>query len=431
MRMFSGNRQADKAQVGGLWSTVGLAFFLPIAPAPANLFYLMAVVFAVASPGSRQRMAASFRSPATMALVAMYLLMVLWILAGPLDLQEASRPLTKYLEWLFIPVLASLFATPQQRALPILGFLVSMGLTLILSFGFWFGLMDWWPWLTDFHSAQDRLNNAYVFKLHITQNVFMALAAAVVLHVALLRTRGKPVGGVFSHPAFQKGPVLLWLLMGMVGLYNVFFMVEGRTGWLVVAGVLGYWALAFIAGRKGGLLQLLGLGILGLSSCLAAYHFSGFVQDRVDEAIVDVQNWKPAVDQGDSSLGLRMTWWYYSLKAIEQEPVLGSGTGSFERAYTEQAAKAGLPRWDNPHQQFLLFWVEFGLVGLVAFLLALAVIYKNASPDKLDTGHSMRALILAYCAANLFNSLHLDFAEGLFFALAVAVLASRPEEFGS
>jgi len=77
-----------------------------------------------------------------------------------------------------------------------------------------------------------------------------------------------------------------------------------------------------------------------------------------------------------SSIGARRYFWSTTWGNIQQAPWWGNGPGSY-RALSEQAfGDAAMCEIGcmHPHQQYLLFWLEFGLVGLLLFLAVLTTI---------------------------------------------------------
>ena len=73
-----------------------------------------------------------------------------------------------------------------------------------------------------------------------------------------------------------------------------------------------------------------------------------------------------------SSIGIRLVMWNNTLEMIQDKPFLGSGAGSYK--YDYQATVEGVNGWrggftDDPHQQYLHIAAEYGLVGLMIFLL--------------------------------------------------------------
>lgn len=103
-----------------------------------------------------------------------------------------------------------------------------------------------------------------------------------------------------------------------------------------------------------------------------------------------------------NSLRTRREVWSNSLKMLSQNPILGIGLADFETDYynfimrlpkNEQPIEHKVPR---PHNIFLNFWLETGLIGLAVFLWITLIFYGQAfkSSDALPAGAAMTALLI-------------------------------------
>ena len=81
-----------------------------------------------------------------------------------------------------------------------------------------------------------------------------------------------------------------------------------------------------------------------------------------------------------SSFASRIMIWNASILMIKQNPLLGIGPGNFQDTYL--ALQKYFPpylEWavPQPHNVFLAFWLQAGLLGLIGFLLILFFIFKK------------------------------------------------------
>lgn len=374
------------------------AFFLPIKPAPVNLFLLVAVLMVLGQGVYRQAVGRYFRHPigfATLALVA-------WLLLSALlpssNWQAANLYLNKYLRLLLIPVLAAAIERDADRWCILDSFTAGVLLSVLASYSVALGLL---PWPTDATSP-------VYFKLHITHNFFIALAAPY----ALWR--------LCDNWSRWSAPLRFLAIAGLaLAMYNFLFMVEGRSGWLAIACIPAVLAIRQMGYKKGALV------VVGLAfAALATYSLSPFVHERVAVALQEVQQWHDGLQIAqDTSMGRRLIFWSYSLRAIEHAPLLGYGLGGFEGAITPYALTDHFFIFNNPHNQYLLFTVQGGLLALFLYGLFMVVLVKRSDgPAPL----LLTCLVCSYALLNTLNSFHFDFAEGLLFIVATAVLAYRP-----
>jgi putative inorganic carbon (hco3(-)) transporter len=72
--------------------------------------------------------------------------------------------------------------------------------------------------------------------------------------------------------------------------------------------------------------------------------------------------------QGDKATLSRFSLWKTSWSMIENSPILGQGLYSFKTLYNDYNLDSLTEAYNYPHNIFLNFWVETGLLGLLSFL---------------------------------------------------------------
>lgn len=317
------------------------------------------------------------------------------------NLESARDYLSKYLRILLLPFLAAAFLTGQDRIRVFDYFCAGVFISVLGSFAVALGLFQW----------PEGSESPLLFKLHITHNFFIALATGYVVYRLHSEWHN-------CRPVF-KVVVLAALALA---LYNFFFMVEGRSGWVAMAVlpvVIAYQRIGF----KGSLLA----AITVLLVSVALYMGSDFFNTRVNAVFIEVQQWidGQAVAQ-ETSNGRRLSFWLHSIEAFVQAPWVGYGMGGYESAVTPHAQAAGFTfAFNNPHNQYLLFAVQGGVLALILYAAFIgAILLRNNSQHPL----LLHGFILTYLLLNLLNSFHYDFAEGVFFVLGLAALAFRPKQ---
>jgi O-antigen ligase len=200
---------------------------------------------------------------------------------------------------------------------------------------------------------------------------------------------------------------------------NVLFFLPGRSGhvallvaialalfWLVPAGVK--WAALLVPA-------------LVLTAAMAA---SPQLWHRVSAVVTESH----AYSQGDhapTSSGLRLDFWRRSAQSIQERPILGHGVGSWNGEYTRLEGDQLSPAFRdlrNPHQEYLMWGVQLGIVGvalLLAFLLELASDASQFRPDVRRAAQTVVAILAAVC---LFNTTLFDALIGDYFCLVLGLL---------
>lgn len=312
---------------------------------------------------------------------------------GASQINTGIKVLTKYDDLILVALILPIFSQPKMRLYGQYAFMIAMTLTLTLSYLIWLGALQ--------HTSlfSSRLpENPVVFKLHITHGILMGFAAFAFA----------------VYATYAKGKVR-WLLLtaSVLAACNVLLMTQGRTGYLVVIALAVYFILALLHWRN----IILSIGLIIAASAIT-YMASPKIQSRVTLAVHEAQTWQPRQGNNEaSSIGTRMDYYTNATKIIRKNPLLGVGTGGFEAAYSKEIEGTAMAPSNNPHNQFLLFLAQTGIVGLAAFLYLLWVAWHAAVQLTSPTEKMLaRGLLITIITGCLFNSLLLDHTEGLFFA---------------
>jgi O-antigen ligase len=378
--------------------SVLIGFSLPISTALDSVLLTLLLLTAIVGWQIKYPQLIAKNPVARFALL-LFLMLFVACFYGAANPTDGLKVLTKYDDLILIGLMLPIFSSPKIRLYGQYAFLSAMVITLILSYLIWLNLFE------NTHFFNDRLpDNPVVFKLHITHGILMgftAFSAAVYAVYTSGRTR--------------------WALivLSILATSNVLLMTQGRTGYIVIITLTAYFVCTLLNWRK----VLLGFGLLMIASTLI-YTMSPKIQSRISLSMHEAKTWKPMQGHNEgSSIGTRMDYYTNTIKVIRENPILGVGTGGFEAAYAKEIAGTNMARSNNPHNQFLLFLAQAGVVGLGAFLLLLTVSWRVAVrlPTIPETMLA-RGIIITISAGCLFNSLLLDHTEGLFFAWVCGLL---------
>ena len=158
----------------------------------------------------------------------------------------------------------------------------------------------------------------------------------------------------------------------------------------------------------------------------AAYQFSSNFRNLFATAKQHISDYQKNNQNNqyleETSESLRLQFWTNSITLIKSHPWLGTGTGSFTKEYLQFPVVTST---NNPHNEYLLFGVQFGIFGLL-FLLAwfayLLYLTKFLQPA---IKYSAQVFILSYIIGCLFNSWLHDAVNGYAFALMTAMFYAR------
>jgi len=322
-------------------------------------------------------------------------IILIGIIYSPAPFENILSALSKYRELLLIPIFILLFQDDKSRQWGLQAFIITMGLTLFLSC-----LIA----ITGWQIGKGTVDNPVVFKNHITQGILMSLAAYFLAVQA------------WQNEKWQ------WVRSGIVALaiYNVVFMTQGRTGYVTLACLI----LVFFYQcyrLRGLLLGIIFTGILGAF----AYFYSENVKMRMAEVSKDVEKYQQGQTIG--SIALRLEFMKNGAILFTQNPIFGTGTGGFEGAYKALAQRKQLIPTGNPHNEYLMIAVQWGLLGLSVFFYLLYQQWRLSDILSKENQQLAQGLIISMFIGCFVNSLLLDFTEGHLYAYLTAIFYAKNE----
>ncbi len=370
------------------WVTTALGFTIPIWVVADSILLIILVACWVASGEWREKARRIVTNPVAITVLLLFAWLLLGTLWGGGSLEERTLAVKKYADLLLIPLLISMVIDVQERNRAIIALAAALVVTLLLSLALSLGILPTGGFI------KGDPANPFVFKKHITHNVLMAFGALLFAALAWrsLDTRIRWVWGVLALLAV--GDVL---------------MVQGRTGYVVLAGLV----MLFVS-------MCFGWRGVAASAVILALVFSGAYQvstnfrDRVNLTASNVM--QRSSGPADIATRERVEFYQYTVRIIEDHPILGVGTGGFVQAYTDQVRHTGAAVTSNPHNQYLLIMVQVGVIGLglLVWLFVLQWRVKTILEDK-TYGLLARGIVLTMAVGCLFNSLLIDHTEKLLY----------------
>ena len=374
----------------------------------AKLMLLIAVLLQVLSDARQRQRATALNSVDTLpwpsslwwgaaALLWMGLSMA-WS-SAPAD--AAWLSLSRHARWLVLPA-AFYLLRAGTPAWPVLQCLVAGQLFVLLSS--WLMVLGIpLPWAISVMSP----DNAVVFTSTIEQPITCTLMMLVVWY---FRDQW-PV----PHRRFA-----VWAVLALTSA-NVLLVVTGRTGQMAVLLAWVFILLGVLPRRyRWGVLLLPVLVALGV----------GLGSERMQQRWLKASSDVMALQQGplkeENSLGFRIDAWQKSVQAVAEKPVWGHGVGAWNHAYEAQGGT--IPKANDPHQQFLLWAVESGGVGVALFVGFLGLLWRNAQNLPWAARWGLRSALAIEVLTGLANSTLLGAGIGEFFLLLWAgLLAYRAQ----
>jgi O-antigen ligase len=397
-------RQKTTVALG--WLVPALFLLFPVAMALSNVVLLLVLIgFAVTfSSVYLKRDAWSWPAIWLMALFGMVLVGMLYT---PAPWHWVSVNLGKYAKFAYAVVLMLLLARfPQWQKRALWAFVVAM---LFIVASTWLNVWFVLPWSTTKTPGWGLTH--HVFGDYITQNVMVSFLVVFALTKV-------------QRPWLSRMS-LVWLLVAVLGVISITHLSSGRTGVVLLLAGLVSWMLVHWGGKKLWIglpvLVLLVAGVLASSSVMRERIALGWTEFAKRD--VDVM----------SSIGHR-TYNYRTVpKMMAESPIAGHGTGAY---HTEVCRFLEKPEWCDtfrwhPHNQFLFFGADHGLIGVLLYAALLLSLYRVA----MRSDHAQAKVLLVSLTSillvdSMINSPLFSSRESHFFLFMMALLVAmnlRPD----
>ena len=265
---------------------------------------------------------------------------------------EALVQYFRYARILTIPLIFYIVKTPEQ-ALKIIKIWIAAQFFIILnSYILWLGISI--PWSINDHAMRDLTPFTSTLEQPIMNTVMFVVAWYFRKDLKL-----------------AWGKTTVWILFALT-LFEVFFVMMGRTGFLsmiIALTLVTWWTL-------NSKLRLLAV-LLPFLLFLGLNNVSPIFKTKFQEVLEDVTEYK--LGKTDTSQGNRIDFTIRSIQAIKMRPILGYGVGSWPIAYKIALnGEPGKEGADNPHEQYLLWFVEGGGVAFILLLSLYACMLKDS-----------------------------------------------------
>lgn len=397
-----------------------LAVSIPVSVALDNVLLAFFLLFGLIGLG-QESLFLALRNPVARAAWLLFGMLLLATFYGATPWREALGVLAKYDDLAMVPLFMAAVARPDTSRRVLNVFMLTMAAVLVLSYMLGLGIIKAQPWM--WHDA--AAGNAGVFHSYITQSMMTSYA----VYLALLHVREERL--MWKRTAFG--------IFALLGTVNVLFLLLGRTGYLVLFGLMAWFAWSSLGGflrargkRVGWPVATIAV-LLMVATAWGAYLASSRLHERVNLAISEFRSWQPNVANETSnatSIGERLEFYYNTIQIFRNHPLAGVGTGGFPGAYAKQVAGTGIVPTHNPHNEYLLLTVQAGLAALLLMWYWLYTQWRSA--QHLESAlrcDAARGLVIVIALSCLVNSSLLDHTEGLFFAFMSGLLfADLPQE---
>ena len=308
---------------------------------------------------------------------------------------DIGETLRKYREFFLLPlmwlVVHQLKFLGKVQTLLICALIFSV----VLTFVFW---LDWY----DFSLYRQ-------VELSVKDDIFFSLSSSFLIYI-LLPNRS-------SSRKFVAARIFLICFT----LFAVFWIEDGRTGYVISASLV-CWYIWNLTDRFS--LRLSGLSLLVIFGWVT-YLQSSVVQNNVHRTVNKLTFYFNEGRVLDST-GLRIGWIMTGLEGWTHKPVLGHGTGSYPSEMMNYVPEGQEKlKSSNPHQQYVLFLFEQGLIGVLLFVAFLLALFWHTILQK---DYVSQGIVLMMILGSGINSSFLDGTESQFYWILL-LLFLKPREW--
>ena len=266
---------------------------------------------------------------------------------------SAFGSLAKYGKLLTIPLIALLIQSRREATIALAAFAAAQVFTILSTWMLVAHLPV--PWAT----SPTAMVFKTTFSSYLDQSIMTGVFAAICWHLK----------------AYAPVRYRTTLAMGIcaLALSCVFFIFQGRTGHVVAIALITLALLWEIPKRR-----RVGVAAIPVLLVIVLAMNSGKGNHGLAEIGNGIAAFSTTGDASGSS-GIRLDLWRRSLQSISENPVWGSGAGSWSRELNRQQnlrTPVFPPRITaNPHQEYLLWGIELGVPGIALLCAVLAALW--------------------------------------------------------
>lgn len=386
--MMNTANEAGKLQTLALWlivaSSVSISLPTPLLSLTTGLFLVAWLLIGLTGRNFGELFQKIWVNPVAKVSLLLWLAIALGMSWSSTTWQEAWNGFGKYRELLLLPLMASLLTEGWGKRV-FYGFLAGHIIGMLLSYLQWMG-----------YAPLSKGVMPSGFHSHIPFATFEAFLIYACLFLGF-------------HDKARRN---LFFLLSIAMLFNLLFINTGRTGFLVLALL----ALTFMITQwkvKGFIAYLV---IATLAFGLLYQYSPTFKKRLIQETTQEIE--LADVNSNMGTYHLRPTLWKNALLIIQENPLTGFGTGSFLHEYQRISGAES----KNPHQQFLLTWVELGIGGLFLLCYLLYTQWKTSRHLPAPNQYIAYGFLIAFILHSFLNSSIMDNVEGHFYALMSVAL---------
>jgi O-antigen ligase len=376
-----------------------LFFVTPISSSAKSIFLAILVICTLLIPEKRQALFCLLSKKSCFFLLLLFFIALIASIWSDASIKEIGLVLEKWSKLLYLPFLILALNNKNTRKLSFNAFLVAMLITSLLSFYLFY--------THDLGFGKMKADG--VFRNHIMTGIMMSFATYL--------------AAIFFTTSSTKYLKAFYLTIGIIFTYQVIFINESRTGYLMFLLLTSLFMFQHLT-KRNAFIAILALTTVFATCC----YVSQPLYNRIRLVYTNLHNYN---DDKNTPVGYRIQFHDYAKKLFYKHPLVGNGTGSFTYsfridnpvpAWTDDKSHSG--RLLEPHSQYWLIAAEFGMLGILTLMIFYGQLLSAFC--KLTT---LRPIALALFAVlvigNFTDSLLFYSGSGYFFILFFALFLNE------
>ena len=357
--------------------------------------YILLSILVLINTSARALIINSFKNKFVLFGFIFYLLVLIGMLWSDADFHDKSKMALRVIGFGLLPLFFAGLRIKNSAKLLLKAFIAGEVLSAVISIGAWYFNHPVLMGLSD-GLYEAAIFKWVVFRGHLIHVSFLAITVNFLLW------------GIINKFYSNKVRLLLTLFY-IVSVFDLLFLVQGRTGQIMFVGIT--FVVLISRFKLKGFLTFVALIVIALP---LLYKFSPAVRTGV----LQYANDRSQMEHGNynTSAGLRAQFHKNSIIMFKQSPLIGHGTGSYPSHYKALVSGTNQELTIQPHGDLYLVAVELGLVGLVVFTIMLfANVFELVRMKNRKMQTIGMALFAGYLIALTQNSFFTDNVTGLAF----------------
>jgi len=398
---------AKKFESAARYCCLAMVVCLSFTTAGANLALAGFIICALLSKKLLTDFHVLWKHPVAQASVACFLLLCLSQFWSEVGAGLSWVWISKYKKLLILPFVMPFFQERKNKVFLIKTLFFSLLLGLFISYS------NYFRW-TDIGDCPAMGCSVHTYITLSALNCLLFVIACV-----FLTGETSPIKRLFISAVV----FLAWV--------NVVFISPSRTGQILIFVLIMWfpfamWSKRIIDKRKKWVFFIYGLMVVVFS--LTVIHSTK--GSRLADSIQKIGAHKADAFKSTNnavSVDVRFEFYRKAWVLISEKPLLGWGAGAHEPKLLSMSAQGKTESerfvFSNPHNEYLSWFIQTGLIGLLLFLHWLYVVWRSAMRVvNADERLILQGWLLIFTLGCFLNSFLLDFSEGYMTIFLIATL---------